>query len=125
MLLNDIAVYLQANDVGTVGTDIFLGQLPATPDNVIALFEYAGEPPDLHWPGEYPSLQILVRNKSYDAGRQKIEQVKNILHGMAETVINSHRFLLIRANQSPFLLERDENSRAIFVCNFRVIKEVE
>lgn len=125
MLIRDIAQILQTNGIGTIGVDIFLGQLPASPDNVVVVFEYAGEPPDLHWSGEYPGLQILARNKSYDAGRQKIEQVKNILHGMAETVINSHRFLLIRANQSPFFLERDENNRAIFVCNFRIIKEVE
>lgn len=125
MILADIGSILQSAGVGTVGTDIFLGKLPATPDNCVAVFEYAGEPPDLHWNGEYPGLQILVRNKNYDTGRQKIEQVKNILHGMAETVINNHRYLLIRANQSPFLLERDENGRAIFVCNFRIIKEVE
>lgn len=125
MLLNDIATYLQANGVGTIGTDIFLGQLPANPDNVTAIFEYAGEPPDLHWNGEYPGLQVLVRNKSYEAGRQKIEQAKNILHGVSETVINNHRYLLIRANQSPAFLQRDENNRTIFACNFRVIKEVD
>jgi len=125
VLIKDIGGILQANGIGVLGTDIFLGQLPASPDNVVAIFEYAGEPPDLHWPGEYPGLQILVRNKSYDAGRQKIEQAKNVLHGLTETVINLHRYLLVRANQSPAFLQRDENNRAIFVCNFRVIKEVD
>jgi len=125
VLLDDIASYLQTNGVGTVGVDIFLGSWPVGPNNAVAIFEYAGEPPDLHWPGEYPGLQVQVRNKSYEAGRQKIEQVKNVLHGVAETVVNNHRYLLIRANQSPFFLERDENNRAVFVCNFRVIKEVE
>jgi len=124
MLLEDVASYLQSQGTGTIGADIFLGQLPVSPDNVVAIFEYAGEPPDLHWQGEYPGLQILVRNKNYEVGRQKIEQVKNVLHGLAETVVNGHRYLLIRANQSPAFLQRDENGRAIFVCNFRVIKEV-
>lgn len=125
MMIRDIAQYLQSNGIGVLGTDIFLGQLPASSDNVIAVFEYAGEPPDLHSNIEYPGLQIMVRNKSYDAGRQKIEQIRNVLHGVTETVINLHRYLLIRANQSPAFLQRDENNRAIFVCNFRVIKEVE
>lgn len=123
MLIRDIAQILQSNGIGTLGVDIFLGQLPASPDNVVAIFEYAGEPPDLHANIEYPGLQVMVRNKRYDAGRQKIEQARNVLHGIVETVINGHRYLLIRANQSPFLLERDENNRAIFVCNFRLIKE--
>jgi len=88
------------------------------------VFEYAGEPPDLHSNTEYPGLQVLVRNKSYEAGRTKIEQVRTILHGVTETIINNERYLLIRANQSPAFLQRDENNRAVFVCNFRVIKEV-
>ncbi|MBC7340891.1 MAG: hypothetical protein H5U02_00295 [Clostridia bacterium] len=124
MLSEDIGNYLQINGVGTVGTDIFLGQLPAAPDNVVALFEYAGEPPDLHSSVEYPGLQVLVRNKSYVAGRQKIEQTRNVLHGLTEATINGRRYLLVRARQSPEALPRDENGRALFVCNFRVIKEV-
>lgn len=121
MMIRDIAQILQSNGIGTIGADIYLGQLPASPDNVVAVFEYGGEPPDLHANIEYPGLQVMVRNKRYDAGRQKIEQARNVLHGLAETVVNGHRYLLIRANQSPAFLQRDENNRAIFVCNFRVI----
>lgn len=125
MLLDDIALYLQQKGIGIIGTDIFKGQLPASPDNAIALFEYAGEPQDLTDANlEYPSLQVMVRNKNYAAGRQKIEQVRNTLHGLAETTINNVRYLLIQAKQSPEVLPRDENGRAIFVCNFRIIKEV-
>lgn len=120
LLLDDIASYLE-----TIGSDIFKGYLPEQPDNCIALFEYAGEPPDLHSNVEYPGLQVLVRSKSYATGRQKIEKVKSILHGVAETMINGHRYLLISARQSPEALPRDENGRVIFVCNFRVIKEVD
>lgn len=125
MLLDDIALYLQQQGIGVVGTDIFKGQLPASPDDCIALFEYAGEPQDLTDANlEYPGLQVLVRNKSYPAGRQKIEQVRNTLHGLTETTINNVRYLLIQARQSPEALPRDENGRAIFVVNFRIIKEV-
>lgn len=125
MLVRDIAQILQNNGIGTLGIDIFWGQLPASPDNCVALFEYAGEPPDLHSNVEYPGLQVLVRNKGYEAGRSKIEQIRSLLHGITETTLSSHRYLLIRANQSPEFLERDESGRAIFVCNFRVIKEVD
>jgi len=124
MLVEDIGNYLQTSGVGTIGTDIFLGQLPVTPDNVIVLFEYAGEPPDLHSSLEYPGLQVLVRNESYAAGRQKIEQVRSVLHGLTEAMINGRRYLLVQAKQSPESLARDENGRAVFVCNFRVMKEI-
>ena len=124
-MIRDIAQLLQSGGIGTLGVDLFLGQLPDSPDNCVAVFEYAGSPPDLHWDGEYPGVQVLVRNKSYEAGRAKIEAAKNVLHGVSETIVNNHRYLLIRANQSPFFLERDASNRAVFACNFSVIKEVE
>jgi hypothetical protein len=123
MLLDDIGQYLQSKGVGTLGADIFLGMIPDQPDNLVALFEYAGNPPDLNWNGEYPSLQVMVRNTSYPAGRTKIEQVRDTLHGLCEQVINGTRYLLIKAKQSPESLGRDDNNRCEFVINFDVIKE--
>lgn len=124
MLLDDIGQYLQSKSIGTLGVDIFLGMMPDQPDNLVALFEYAGSPPDLNWNGEYPSLQVMVRNTSYPAGRTKIEQVRDVLHGLCEQVINGTRYLLIKAKQSPESLGRDDNNRCEFVINFDVIKEV-
>lgn len=123
MLLDDIASHLQSQGIGTVGTNIFKGLLPDQPDNCIALFEYAGSPPDLHWEGEYPGLQVRVRNKSYSAGREKIGSVVSKLHGLCEQTINSTRYLLLKANQSPGGLGRDANGRNEWVVNFTVIKE--
>jgi hypothetical protein len=120
MLLDDIDSYLTQNGI----TDIFIGQLPPSPDDCVSLFEYAGEPPDLHWNGEYPGLQVIARAKKYPTARAKIEQVKNILHGVTEETINGTRYLLIHARQSPETLGKDENGRQMFVVNFRIIKEV-
>ena len=82
-MLTEIGAYLQSQGIGTLGANVFLGLMPDKPDNCIALFEYAGSPPDLHWEGEYPGLQVRVRNKGYAAARNKIEVVMGR---------NSHRF---------------------------------
>lgn len=124
MLLEDIGGYLQAQGIGTVGADIFLGFLPEAPDSCVALFEYAGSPPDLHWDGEYPGLQVRVRNKSYATGRAKIEQAKNALHGLTEQTLGVTRYLLVKAKQSPESMGRDANGRNEWVINFTIIKEV-
>ncbi len=124
MLLDDIKDYLETNNIGTFGADLFIGQLPPSPDDCIALFEYAGEPPDLHWPGEYPGLQVICRGNKYNACRGKIELVKNTLHGVTEEIINGTRYLLIQARQSPESMGKDENGRQLFVINLRIIKEV-
>lgn len=122
-MLREIGAYLATKSIGTVGTDIFLGLMPDQPDNCIALFEYAGSPPDLHWPGEYPGLQVRVRNKSYAAARTKIGEVMDKLHGLHEQTLSGTRYLLIKARGSPEILKRDNNNRVELFVNFEIIKE--
>jgi len=122
-VLEAISKYLEEEDVGTVGVDIFLGLLPDQPDNCIALFEYAGSPPDLHWDGEYPGLQVRVHNTSYPAGRAKIGEVVDLLHGLHEKELSGTRYLLIKARGSPEVLKRDSGNRIEFFVNFEIIKE--
>ncbi|HZK24134.1 MAG TPA: minor capsid protein [Oscillospiraceae bacterium] len=117
-MLTEISTYLKNQD-----TDIFLGLMPDQPDNCVALFEYAGSPPDLHWNGEYPGLQVRVRDKSYAAGRAKIGHIMRVLHGLTETVLGSTRYLLIRARGTPEILKRDASNRVEFFVNFEIIKE--
>ena len=122
-MLTDISAYLKNQGIGTPGTDIFLGLLPDQPDNCVALFEYAGSPPDLHWNGEYPGLQVRVRNKSYSAGRAKIGEIMTALHGLHETTLSGTRYLLIKARGSPEILKRDASNRVELFVNFEIIKE--
>ena len=122
-MLREIGAYLATKSIGTVGTDIFLGLMPDQPDNCIALFEYAGSPPDLHWNGEYPGLQVRVRNKSYAAARTKIGEAMAALHGLHEQTLSGTRYLLIKARGSPEVLKRDNNNRVELFVNFEIIKE--
>jgi len=122
-VLKEIGTYLATKSIGTVGTDIFLGLMPDQPDNCVTLFEYAGSPPDLHWAGEYPGLQVRVRNKSYAAARSKIGEVIEKLHGLHEQTLSGTRYLLIRARGSPEVLKRDASNRVELFVNFEIIKE--
>jgi len=124
-MLSDIGNYLQVQGIGTLGTNIFLGMIPDKPDNCIVLFEYAGSPPDLYWNGEYPGLQVRVRNKSYAAARTKIGEVMEKLHGLHEQTLSGTRYLLIKARGSPEILKRDNNNRVELFVNFEIIKERE
>ena len=146
-MLREIGTYLQAQGVGTPGADMFLGLMPDEPDNCIALFEYAGSPPDLHWNGEYPGLQVRVRGTSYEAARSKIGDIVKKLHGLYEQILSDEgepegigdegegngeeeptpvtgtRYLLIWAKGSVEILKRDANNRVVLFVNFEIIKE--
>mgnify|MGYP001042074308 FL=1 len=123
-MLEAISKYLEEEDVGTAGVDIFLGLIPDKPDSCVALFEYAGGPPDLHWPGEYPGLQVRVRSTSYSGGRAKIGEIVDLLHGLHEQELSGTRYLLIKARGSPEVLKRDGSGRVEFFVNFEIIKEM-
>jgi hypothetical protein len=122
-MLKEIGTYLQSQGIGTLGADLFLGLMPDQPDNCVTLFEYAGSPPDLHWAGEYPGLQVRVRNKSYAAARAKIREIAKELHGLHEQTLSGTRYLLIKARGSPEVLKRDANNRVELFVNFEIIKE--
>lgn len=120
MLLESIAGFLESHGIAKKQVDLFIGSLPESPDNCVALFEYPGEPRPLHWDGDYPRVQVLVRHKSYPNGRQLIERISQVLHGDGVPGV-----MLMQALQNPYFLQRDENNRAFFVVNFRVIKHRE
>jgi hypothetical protein len=139
VMLKEICAYLQSQGIGTLETDLFWGLMPDKPDSCIALFEYAGSPPDLHWNGEYPGLQVRVRDTKYAAGREKIGEIMTALHGLYEQTLGGGdegggdegepipakgtRYLLIKARGSPEILKRDNNNRVEFFVNFEIIKE--
>lgn len=124
MLLDDIATYLASKGISGVQK----GFLPDQPDDVVAIFEYAGSPMELTMGTgdpvlERPGLQVRVRNKSYSSGRTKIGDVVDKLHGLAGQALSGTKYLLIRASQSPAALGLDQNNRSEFVVNFEVLKE--
>lgn len=123
MILDDIATYLQAGGVGTIGTDLFKGELPPDPDNCVAIYEYAGQPPLVSVNIDRPGLQVRVRNQGYAQARAKIEQVYLLLHALANTTLSGERYLIIRAVQSPFSMGRDSNNLLELVQNFIIMKE--
>lgn len=124
-MLEDIGAYLTAHGFGTVATDIFLGYLDDVPSVAIALFEYAGEPPeDTHDSNgiDNPGLQVRVRGTSYATARATVLSIQDHLHTLHNTTLTSGRYLLIRAVQSPFSLGRDSQNRIEIVQNFIVTK---
>lgn len=129
MLLDELGSYLQAQALGTLGTDLFTGLLPDSPDAAVAILEYGGVAPvhalgggNAKW--ERPRVQVVVRATTYSAARTKIETIYKLLHKLTDTVLTGVRYLVIDAVQSPFFLERDANNRVKLAVNFQVQKEL-
>lgn len=139
MLLDEVALDLEAAGLGTRGTDLFETRMPEQPDACVAVFDEAGSPPLLALGAsdvdvERPRLVVWARALTDGAARTKIRQVWERYRGKGEAALTNAvggttRYLSITAVHSPFLLKRDQaasggGERVTYACNFEVLKEV-
>lgn len=119
-LLIDLENYLISNNFASVdGVDIFRDYTPSDPSNIIVLSEYAGQPGLEGVDTQVRSVQVLVRNTSYQEARTKIHAIYNKLHQAENPIINltATRWVISQPRQVPFQLNRDEQQRITFIFN--------
>lgn len=123
--INEIADYMAdgsvSPDIGTVATDIFIGELPPDPDNCVALFGLPGqvigdqrEVASL----QFPRFQVIVRNKSYDLASAKMQDVRTKLHNKYGLDLPTWRVLRLHAEQEGGPIGSDDQNRFEFSINF-------
>ena len=134
MLLNDLGDYLSSGGVGTLGTDLFLGNMPASPDNAVAVYETGGRG-TVHAMNPsaglakiaYPHVQVVVRGgtNSYETARAVAQKAFLLLDGLPTRTINATSYLWGVAIQGePFLMGRDEQHRPIIAANYEIVKRI-
>lgn len=127
-LLTDVAAKLIAEGACTsLGTDLFILEIPESPDLMTAIFQYAGSPPELLLDStgdEYPGLQVRTRaaKNGYAAGEARAAAAQTALHGVSNTTLSGTAYKLIRAMGSPMFIGNDAKSRPEWSQNFEVIK---
>ena len=110
----------------TFATNVFVGREPASPDNCVTIFDTPGMPPQLTLGAKaddgyyYPSIQIRVRNNSYEDGWDLVNAIKEYLHGLKNIEQGGSIYDVIRCTQEPFLLDWDENDRSRLVSTFNI-----
>ena len=135
MLLDDLGDYLTSQGVGTVGTSIFLGDLPpqAVQDDVLTLIETGGMATLQTMstgPGtasvERPRVQVIARSCQFcrQQARNTANQAFLALDGFRSRTINGTLYHWMQAVQSPFYLQTDENNRPLVVFNLDVWKAI-
>lgn len=123
-LLLDIGQYLIENGIVTAdGVDYFRDGLPEKPDNVVAAAEYPGLPTQPFDESCDRSVQIKVRNKSYEQARIKSNEIFALLDNPEERIYNltPTRWCIGKAQQSPYKLSVDKSGNTVFCFNMRII----
>lgn len=130
-LLTDVGTYLAAASISTqdltLGTNLFLGRLPESPDTCVGLVQTSGTSPTDTFGTSYPpvenqGLQTLIRASSYATAEALAVDVMKSLSSVENETLTSTLYLKIEAQQSPFALDRDSQERLVMSCNFLVAK---
>lgn len=117
--LDNLADYLEDESVGTVGTDIFVGVLPDSPDNCVALLGLSGMPTNADIKElEFPRFQALIRNTNYSTGADKMAAVRSALHVLIGEQLANYRVLRCHAWQEGGSIGQDDKGRYEFSINF-------
>lgn len=132
MVLDDLAQLLQANNLGTLGTNLWLGQLAdgvGVPDASTALVETGGLGPVFAHDAnginyEQPGVQVIVRGvqHDYETPRATAQDIFILFGSVFNTKLSGTDYLWIRPQQAPFSLGKDDNHRPRIVCNFIAAK---
>lgn len=135
MLEAEIAEYLDDQDVltfdesGTSG-DTFIGTLPSSPDEAIALYPQGGTNPSPKFIEDEHDIQFLCRGTEDPRGAlSTARDIYGELHGLSKTTIGEDEeedydgteIILIQSIQAgPTHIGRDDNGRHMYSLNFRV-----
>lgn len=118
--VEDIKDMLEAGTSLVFQTDLFIGLGPTSPDNYVALRDSGGRPPVAQYTYRYPTVQVYVRNNSYESGQAQAEVVMQCLHAIANETWNAVRYIQVLASSEILYLGDDENDRAEFSLNFEI-----
>lgn len=131
MMLEEIGEYLEAQSVGTVGTDIYYSFMPDTPDVVLSLYE-APSNDSIHTFGsgtdavaDTLDLQIRARcaKNNYPSGRNKVGLAIRALDKIANATLSGAYYYRVQVSSGPFLIDKDTQDRQILAVNLDVYRQ--
>ena len=127
-ILESVGDYLVTNSQGTLGTDLFLGTLPESPDACVAVYENSGTPPSFTMGTggiviDYPMLQIICRagREDYPTARDKAESIRVLLASVLEQTVSGVHIMRIEPMGSVNMLGVDPKYRPLISVNFRCL----
>ena len=99
---------------------VYIGYTPAEPDTCITLNQTAGFPPDAQHQYSSIGLQVLTRSNDYVTASELAHRVFSKFQSLSKSNSTIEQLVQILAQQNPYPLGKDEQSRFLFTQNFVV-----
>ena len=123
-MLVGLAQYLHGQGVVTfdmagTGGDCFIGTLPPSPDEAVALVLTQGRRPSDRLGYDAPAVQVLVRATTEPQAHARALAIYHALHGARFYTLGDGTFVLwSSAVHYPRWWEQDRNGRVVYVTTF-------
>ena len=120
-LVKDIADWLQSQNYGTDGVNIFRDYSPETPDQVICIYEYSSRPA-AHDNSADRYIQVTVRDKSTTEAKEVAWKIYSKLINNEDGRVNfsNDRWCLVRLQRAPIKMKIDNKNRTVWGFNTRM-----
>ena len=119
--IDNLAKYLEDNEIGTLKTDLFKAYLPSEPDDIVVVYDTGGFKPDVYLPTGLPTFQVYVRSVNYTTGKAKVDEIVALVNRKAnlQLVDDGVYFYYLTLMSEPVHIGRDSNERDEFSINVR------
>lgn len=128
-LLEDIVTYLTSLSlIQGDGVDTFRDFKPETPDNVVSLHEYKGDPVSPYADVVHRSVQVVVRNKRAIEAQELANKLCKAFIADNENLridFTPDRWGQVHIRQIPYKLSQDESDRVHYGFNLGITTTID
>lgn len=126
--VNALADYIQTNNLGTKGTNLFIGFLPTASTLQTVLTEYSGGTVETLRNGialKKSNMQVFTHGAEgdYATPRTRIEAIQTLLCNIQDATISGVRIIRVLPLGTINALGQNENQEFEFSANFEVVHE--
>ena len=124
-LLDAVGSILQTGSIGTLATNLFLSQMPDSPDACVVALELQGASPDLTFGAGVTAIdkarvRIVARGaqNDYVAAKTKIEAARGVLGAVSNQTLEGVTILRVLDTTGTYPLNWDGEERVLMGCDF-------
>lgn len=105
-----------------IGTDLFVSEMPATPDACVAVYDTGGYNPQPNYDYQRPTVQVRVRGAkgAYVTMHALAQLIRDLLNGSHDVTESGARYIGMWAEGDVLFLGYDDNHRPQASINFRL-----
>lgn len=129
-LLLDIVTYFKSKGlIAGDGIDAFRDFKPETPDNIVSVHEYAGDPISAFIDEVHRSVQVLVRDKNANTARERALSICKAItldtQDDGRLDFTAERWGQVYVRQAPYKISQDESDRVTYGFNLGITTNIE